>query len=150
GQQFYTASSGTSHATPAVAGAAALVRQRFINAGQSAPSPAMTKAALMNTARYMTGAGANDSLWSSTQGMGEVNLTSFFELFNFPTIARDQRSADTFTATGQVRAATGTIASSIRPFRVTLAWTDAPGSTVGNAYVNDLNLEVTVGGQTYY
>jgi hypothetical protein len=32
---------------------------------------------------------------------------------------------------------------------VTLAWTDAPGSTTGNAWVNDLNLEVTAGGQTY-
>ncbi|MGH9833715.1 MAG: S8 family serine peptidase, partial [Blastocatellia bacterium] len=52
GQQFYTTSSGTSHSTPAVAGAAALIRQRFINAGQTAPSPAMTKAVLMNTARY--------------------------------------------------------------------------------------------------
>jgi hypothetical protein len=33
GQQFYTASSGTSHSTPAVAGAAALVYQWFINKG---------------------------------------------------------------------------------------------------------------------
>src|SRR5262249_44112831 len=123
---------------------------RFINAGQSPPSPAMTKAALMNTARYMNGTGANDSLWSNTQGMGEVNLSSFFDLFDFPTIARDQRSADIFTATGQARAITGTIASPIKLLRVTLAWTDAPGSTVGNAYVNNLNLEVTVGGQTYY
>src|SRR5262249_40971281 len=150
GQQFYTASSGTSHSTPAVAGAAALVRQRFINAGQNAPSPAMTKAVLMNTARYMKGVSARDSLWSNYQGMGEVNLTSFFDLFNTPTITRDQRSTDIFTATGQIRAVTGTISNTTKPLRVTLAWTDAPGSTVGNAYVNDLNLEVTAGGQTYY
>src|SRR4029077_5497611 len=31
GQQFYTVSSGTSHSTPAVAGACALLRQYFIN-----------------------------------------------------------------------------------------------------------------------
>ena len=31
GQQWYTASSGTSHSTPAIAGAAALIRQYFIN-----------------------------------------------------------------------------------------------------------------------
>ena len=31
GQQWYTASSGTSHSTPAIAGAAALVRQWFLN-----------------------------------------------------------------------------------------------------------------------
>jgi uncharacterized repeat protein (TIGR01451 family) len=32
---------------------------------------------------------------------------------------------------------------------VTLAWTDAPGPTTGNAYLNDLDLEVTIGGNTY-
>ena len=31
GQQWYTASSGTSHSTPAIAGVAALIRQHFIN-----------------------------------------------------------------------------------------------------------------------
>jgi hypothetical protein len=36
-----------------------------------------------------------------------------------------------------------------RPFRVTLAWSDAPGPTVGNAYINNLDLEVEIGGQTY-
>ena len=36
-----------------------------------------------------------------------------------------------------------------KPFRVTLAWTDAPGPTSGNAFVNNLDLEVTVGGNTY-
>jgi len=149
GQQFYTASSGTSHAVPVVAGAAALVRQRFINAGLNAPSPAMTKAALMNTSRYLTGGNVSDSLWSFNQGMGEVNLTSFFGLFGQPTVLRDQRAEDTFTASGQVRTFTGTLASSAQPTRVTLAWTDAPGSLAGSAFVNNLDLEVTISGQTY-
>ena len=149
GQQFYTASSGTSHAAPAVAGAAALVRQRFLNASLSAPSPAMTKAVLMNTARYLTGVNANDSLWSNNQGMGEVNLTGFFGLFAQQTVLRDQVAADIFTSSGQQRVFTGTIADSTKPFRITLAWTDAPGSTVGNAFVNNLDLEVTLNGQTY-
>lgn len=149
GQQFYVASSGTSHSAPAVAGAAALLRQRFINANQAPPSPALTKAVLMNTARYLNGAGAADSLWSNAQGMGEVNLTTALDIFTTPTVLRDQVGADILTATGQTRIVTGTVANSGKPFRVTLAWTDAPGSTTGNAYVNDLNLEVTVGGQTY-
>lgn len=149
GQQFYTISSGTSHATPAAAGAAALLRQRFINAGLTAPSPAMTKAALMNTAQYMSSHTAGGDLWSNAQGMGAINLTTAFNLFSTPTILRDQRQADIFTATGQTRLLTGTVADATKPFRVTLAWTDAPGSTTGNAYVNDLNLEVTIGGQTY-
>ena len=149
GQQFYTASSGTSHAAPAVAGAAALLRQRFVNAGMSAPSPAMTKAALMNSARYMSGTLANDTLWSNVQGMGEVNLTTAFQLFSVSSVLRDQLAPDTFTATGQTRTFSGSISSAAQPFRVTLAWTDAPGSTTGNSFVNNLDLEVVVGGQTY-
>ncbi|MDX2032352.1 MAG: S8 family serine peptidase, partial [Blastocatellia bacterium] len=149
GQQFYTASSGTSHSTPAIAGAAALVRQRFLNEGLVAPSAAMTKAALMNSTRYLTGTYANDSLWSDVQGMGAVNLEAAFGLFATPTLLRDQPAGDEFTSTGQTRTFTGTISDATRPFRVTLAWTDAPGSTTGGAYVNDLDLEVTIGGQTY-
>ncbi|MCW5851977.1 MAG: S8 family serine peptidase [Anaerolineae bacterium] len=149
GQQWYTASTGTSHSTPAVAGAAALVRQRFVNAGRSAPSAAMTKAALMATARYLTGLSANDTLWSNSQGMGMVNLDQFFDLFVTPTILRDQIAGDIFTASGQTRTLIGTISDSSKPFRVTLAWTDAPGPTTGAAYVNDLDLEVAVGGQVY-
>jgi hypothetical protein len=149
GQRFYTASSGTSHSTPAVAGAAALLRQRFLNAGLAAPSPAMTKAILMNTARYLTGAGANDTLWSTTQGMGAVNLQSAFGVFATPALIRDQVAADLLTASGQVRIFTGTISDATKPFRVTLAWTDAPGSTAGNAWVNNLDLEIILNGQSY-
>ncbi|MDX2034693.1 MAG: S8 family serine peptidase [Blastocatellia bacterium] len=148
-QQFYTASSGTSHSTPAIAGAAALVRQRFLNQSLTPPTPAMTKAALLNTASYMNGTGANDNLFSNNQGMGLLNLNKFFDLFSTPTVLRDQISGDTFTATGQQRVITGTISDSTKPFRVTLAWTDAPGSTTGNAFVNNLDLEVVVGGQTF-
>ena len=32
---------------------------------------------------------------------------------------------------------------------MTLAWTDPPGPTTGNAFVNDLDLEVHAGGHTY-
>ena len=54
-----------------------------------------------------------------------------------------------FTASGQVRSYIGTISDSSKPLRVTLAWTDAPGSTSGAAYVNNLDLTVTAGGNTY-
>ncbi len=147
GQQFYTVSSGTSHSTPATAGACALLRQYFINDGLTPPSPAMTKAYLMNSARYMNGVGANDTLWSVSQGMGELNLGVAFD--GVPRILRDQASVDKFTATGQTRTFSGTITDPTKPFRVTLAWTDAPGNTSGNAFNNNLDLTVTVGGQTY-
>jgi uncharacterized repeat protein (TIGR01451 family) len=66
-----------------------------------------------------------------------------------PRILRDQVSGDKFTATGQTRTFIGTITDSTKPFRVTLAWTDAPGATSGSASKNDLDLTVTVGGNTY-
>jgi PKD repeat protein len=147
GQEFYTTSSGTSHSTPGVAGACALLRQSFINHNMAPPSPALTKAFLMNSARYLNGAWANDSLWSNNQGMGAVNLA--LALDGTPRILRDEVSADKFTGTGQKRTFAGFVSDPSKPFRVTLAWTDAPGSTSGNAYNNDLDLTVTIGGSTY-
>lgn len=147
GQQFYSTSSGTSHSTPAVAGACALLRQYFINQALNPPSPAMTKAFLVNSARYLNGTSAGDTLPSPNQGMGEVNLGTAFD--GVTRIVRDQLGADKFTASGQTRAITGTVTDPAKPFRVTLAWTDAPGSTTGAAYNNNLDLTVTVGGNTY-
>ncbi|MEY4386236.1 MAG: hypothetical protein RLY20_1519 [Verrucomicrobiota bacterium] len=147
GQLFYTASSGTSHSTPAVAGGCALIRQYFINSSLTPPSPAMTKAVLVNSARYMTGTSANDTLPSQAQGMGMMNLGTAFD--GVARVLRDQVSGDKFTATGQSRTYNGIISDSSKPFRVTLAWTDAPGSTSGNAYNNNLDLTVTIGTNTY-
>ena len=146
-QQFYTESTGTSHSTPAVAGGCALLRQFFINNSLTPPSPAMTKAFLVNASRYLDGVYANDNLWSPNQGMGEMNLGVAFD--GIPRALHDQLSGDKFTASGQTRTVTGTIADSTKPFRVTVAWTDAPGNTTGNAFNNDLDLTVTVGGNTY-
>ncbi|XXF74955.1 S8 family serine peptidase [Myxococcaceae bacterium GXIMD 01537] len=146
-QQWYTASSGTSHSTPALAGGAALIRQYFINKGLTPPSPAMTKAFLMNSARYMDGVGANDSLFSNNQGMGLMDLGAAFD--GLPRKLDDQIEANLFTATGQTRTYTGVVADSSKPFRVTLAWTDAPGATSGAAWKNNLDLSVSVGGNTY-
>jgi subtilisin-like proprotein convertase family protein len=149
GQEYYSASSGTSHSTPAIAGAAALIRQHFINQSLAPPTPAMTKALLLNSARYLNGTGANDSLPSNSQGMGEISLNNYFDIFTTPSIRRDQVAADKFTASGQQRVLTGTISNNTKPFRVTVAWTDPPGPTSGNAFINNLDLQVTVGGNTY-
>lgn len=146
-QQWYSTSSGTSHSTPAVAGGAALVYQYFLNQGWNAPSPAMIKAFLMNSARYMTGVDANDALWSNNQGMGMMNLGLAFD--GAGRIRRDQLSADTFTASGQSRAISGRPVDTNKPVRITLSWTDAPGSTSGNAYKNNLDLSVSTAGKTY-
>ena len=149
GQQWYTASSGTSHSCPAVAGAAALIRQHFINQSLTPPSPAMVKGIMMNSARYMTGVGANDNLFSKNQGMGETSMNNYFDVFASAHILRDEVAADLFTASGQQYVLDGTVVDSGKPMRVTVAWTDPPGPTSGNAYINNLDLEVTAGGNTY-
>src|SRR5262249_11871131 len=132
-----------------VAGTAALYRQWFTDHSLTPPSPALTKALLMNGARYMNGVGANDTLPSNNQGMGEANLNNFFDIFATAHIFHDQTAGDLFTATGQQRTIAGTVSNNAKPFRVVLAWTEPPGSTSGNSFINNLDLEVTVGGNTY-
>ncbi len=146
GQTLYAASSGTSHSTPAAAGAASLVdywyRAQF---GGQPPSPAMTKAWLIQATRYMTGAGASGALPSNNQGYGAIHLGMAFD--DSPRLRVDQ--SHLFSATGQVFQLQGAVADVTRPFRVSLVWSDAPGPTVGNSYVNNLDLAVVIGGQTY-
>ena len=145
GQTLYGWSSGTSHSTPAVAGGAALVYQYFLNSGLSAPSPAMTKAFLMNSAAYMTGVGAGGNLPSNSQGMGRMDLGRAFD--GVQRLVVDQ--TQTFGSTGQTFQVTGSVTTTSQPFRVTLAWSDAPGPTTGSPAVNNLDLEVTINGQTF-
>src|SRR5215831_7810152 len=145
GQTLYGWSSGTSHSTPAVAGGAALVYQFFLNSGLSAPSPAMTKAFLMNSAAYMTGVGAGGNLPSNSQGMGRMDLGRAFD--GVRRLVVDQTQI--LGSTGQTFQITGSVATTSQPFRETLAWTDAPGPTTGSPAVNNLDLEVTINGQTF-
>jgi hypothetical protein len=145
GQTLYGWSSGTSHSTPAVAGGAALVYQDFLTKGLAAPSPAMVKAYMINAAARMTGVGANDTLPSNTQGMGRMDLGREFD--GTPRMLVDQTQV--LGSTGQTFQVTGSVANTGAPLRVSLAWTDAPGPTTGAPYVNNLDLEVTIGGTTY-
>ena len=145
GQTLYAWSSGTSHSPPAVAGACALVRQFFVNNALTAPSPAMLKAWLCGSATYMTGVGANDTLWSNSQGFGRTNLGTAFD--GVARVLVDETQV--LGASGTTYTTTGNISSGSSPFRVALAWSDAPGPTTGNAYVNNLDLEVTVNGTLY-
>lgn len=149
GQSLYTWSSGTSHSAPAVAGALSLIRhyltQGIGGVSVSAPSPALLKATLANSTRYLSGAGAGGKLPSNAQGWGLVHLGMAFD--GAPRMLVDQSVL--LGDSGQVYERSGRVDDPSRPFRVTLAWTDAPGTPVAAAWVNDLDLEVVVGGQTY-
>ena len=62
----------------------------------------------------------------------------------------DQERHDALEANGQSVLRSYQVADSAQPVRVTLAWTDPPPATItGNAFVNDLDLEVSAGGHTY-
>ncbi|MCI0485795.1 MAG: S8 family serine peptidase [Blastocatellia bacterium] len=144
GQTLYTWSSGTSHATPQVAGAAALVRQIFLNRGQEA-SAAFVKAMLLNSTRYIAGELAGGSLPHLRQGWGLMDIGRALD--DTPRILVDQ--THTFTESGQEMIITGQIRDPARPFRVTLCWSDAPGFSAFAPWVNDLDLEITINGQVY-
>ena len=146
GQQWTTASSGTSHAVPAVAGAATLLRQDFLNRGLLPPSPALTRAWLADSARPLTGEGAGP-MPSFSQGWGRADLGRAFD--GKPRAFRDQVSSDRFTSVDQVRLFTFRPSEGGGAVRVTLVWTDAPGSTVAPPVANDLDLEVVASGRLY-
>jgi hypothetical protein len=144
-QRLYTYSSGTSLSTPQVAGAAALIRQFFVGGsllGGSAPSPAMTKAYLVNSASYLTGANASGDLPAPTQGWGLLDLSRAFDSANRRLVDETQ----VFTESGQTFQITGSLADRSLPLRITLAWTDPPGMLAGGALVNNLDLELVIGG----
>ncbi|MGD0058937.1 MAG: putative Ig domain-containing protein [Verrucomicrobiia bacterium] len=168
---------GTSFAAPAVSGGIQLLWWYFQNRlGMLQPSPAMAKAYLLNSARYLpiiytntvTGAYAPDTLPAIDQGMGEMDLGRMFD--GIPRALRDESSERAlytplittnpvpqqtyFTASGQSYQQFGQIYASNVPFRVTVAWSDTPGSSVNsNQLVNNLDLDVVMNNdqnQTYH
>lgn len=141
----FTWSSGTSHAAPAVAGAAALLSAFLESTRGAAPSPALVKAWLLNTTRYMTGVGANDDLPSIRQGWGLLDLDRAFD--DAPRVVVDQ--TDRLDTEGLTRDFVCVPADPTRPVRATLCWTDPPGTPSAAPLVNDLDLEVETNGGVY-
>lgn len=149
GQTLYTMTSGTSHSAPIVSGAAALAYQWLKIRSGVAPSPALVKALILNSTTYLTGQLAGDNLPGKHQGWGLLNIRRMFDATD--RIVLDESPERTFTQSGgQPFEVTGVITDASKEFRVMLTWTDPPGSTTTNApYVNQLNLEVVVGGVVY-
>ena len=158
GTTWYSVVSGSSQAAPQVSGAAALVRHWYrrtqsIPVGAEGPSPALTKALLVNTATDL--AGGSDGKGSTIaagpntdQGWGRVDLGDAFD--STARSYRDQAPADLLGTSGESRQHSYAVPDAGRPIKVTLAWSDAPGPTSGNnPVVNNLDLVVSAGGRSY-
>lgn len=154
-----TGMTGTSMASPAVAGAAALVRQYFtdgyyptgaaVGANAFLPSSALVRGTLLNSCVDMTGIAGYPS---NGEGWGRVLLDNALH-FTGQTrklLAYDVLNANGFT-TGQSQTYTFDVNSSSVPLKVTLVWTEPPAAVNANpAYINNLDLRVTAPGSVLY
>lgn len=154
-----TSLTGTSMATPALAGVAMLVRQYYVDGfypsgGASAsdgftPSGALIKATMLNSATDMTGIAEYPS---NLEGWGRVlqDDSLFFTGDSRSLFIKDVRNASGMS-TGQNDVETLNVISNSEQLRVTLVWTDAPAAAGASfAPINDLNLEVVAPDGTTY
>ncbi len=148
---------GSSYATPLTAGMVAMLRQYFLEgwypggapnpADSLYPTSALLKAMVITSTVEMTGNNsdvAGDGQYpNNSQGWGRPLLDNimYFKGDRKKTIVWDNETVD---FTGQQRNYTFTVKSGSEPLRITLVWTDYPGSILSQfALVNNLNLLVT-------
>ncbi len=149
---------GTSMATPVAAGGAAIVRQWLALRGMTAPSAALVKAVLINTAhdmypgqygigKYLEVPGRPNNV----EGWGRLDLRRllspprgwYLHVFDYPT-GRGMTTAGQRTLEFEVL--------DHELLMITLVWTDYPASPgASKAIVNQLEVSVTdPAGRTYY
>ncbi len=154
---------GTSFACPMAAGAAALVRDYFVQgfypSGAKTPadaipndrvSGALVKAVLIASADWLPCDACGGSRPNQYQGAGRINLSNVLPIAGddrtVPDLVIEDRGLSAGIADGGHWETTVDVIAGEHPLRVVLAWVDRPGS----ALVNDLGLVVTSpAGKTY-
>eukprot|EP00588_Corethron_pennatum_P009085 CAMPEP_0194270124 /NCGR_PEP_ID=MMETSP0169-20130528/4172_1 /TAXON_ID=218684 /ORGANISM="Corethron pennatum, Strain L29A3" /LENGTH=884 /DNA_ID=CAMNT_0039012057 /DNA_START=1 /DNA_END=2656 /DNA_ORIENTATION=+ len=161
---------GTSMSTPITSGNALLIRQYFEEGYHSSgekqiengfkPTAALVKAVLLNGAQPILGINTDDGVfdvspYDENQGFGRISLIDSLPLAGNNTIAGkfvDRRvlglsKNDIFNITINTR--DGKCNSTL--LSVMLVWTDPYGyPSCGKCLINDLDLEVTMGGVEYF
>jgi hypothetical protein len=144
--------SGTSMASPAAAGMAALTRQYYtdgfyptgaaVAANQFTPTAALVKATMLNSTQVMTGTGTG-AVPNNCQGWGRVLLdNTLFFTGQARTLFATQDAGFAQGASGATKTFTVNVAAG-QPLRVTLAWTDFPSTPAAAINLNnDLDLQV--------
>lgn len=136
---LYYFNSGTSMATPLVAGCAALVREHVVTArGIAQPSAALVKALLINGAQNMTGQfvpSEAGNIPNHAEGFGRVNVAASVAAQGEAGELRDEATA---LDVGDEEVVTVDIPAGHGQLKVTLVWTDPPGEVLQN----DLDLIV--------
>lgn len=135
----YATFSGTSMATPGVAGSVALLIERFrqLNAGAD-PISSLIKNAVLNTAHDLGNAGPD-----YRYGYGRLNALSAVK------ILEQNRYAVNTISTGGTNNLTVTVPASAARLRVMITWNDPAGTANANpALVNNLDLSVVNGATT--
>ncbi|NHZ71670.1 MAG: S8 family serine peptidase [Aquificales bacterium] len=146
GQSVFTWSSGTSHSAPAIAGIASLYYYWLENSYHlNAPSPALMKAYLIAHTLYLTGALANDTLPSNTQGYGLPDMS--LGLDDTSRVLFDQKLL--FGQSGEEWTKEIEVVDPTKPVRIVMAYTDAAGAVGSSPQVNDLNLRVDTAAKVY-
>ncbi len=134
--------SGTSQACPHVAGGAALFIEYYRNLYGVDPSPAMIKAVLINSADDI----GTPDIPNGNEGWGRMNLTNALEPVG--TITHDDHQ---LLENGQWQEYKVTVTDTTQPLKITMAWTDPPGSpNAAKTLVNNLDLDVIAPDGTVY
>jgi len=151
---YYVYMGGTSMSAPHGAGAVAdFVQYYRAFHSNSTPSPALVKAALINSANELDQSnGGPGPIPNFDEGWGRLTLTNII-LTNFATAPRFYEYVDqsALLTNGQLFVHHTLIKTAAQPLKITLAYTDVPGFPGAiPALVNDLDLEVIAPDGTLY